>query len=115
VVEASLGFNLSGRQGYPIPYIHRSPYLASEQAYKYVLVPEDPTEFRHEDIHNLDLRLAKDFRFGGVGTTFSVDIFNVTDQQPALQRNTRLGIVSGDRITELQSPRVFRLGARLTF
>lgn len=114
-IETSLGFNLTGRQGYPIPYVARSPYLASEQAYKYVLVPEDPTEYRHEDIHNLDLRLAKDFRFGGVGTTFSVDIFNVMNEQPVLQRNTRLGIASGNRITEIQSPRVFRLGARLTF
>jgi hypothetical protein len=114
-IETSLGFNLTGRQGYPIPYIHRSPYLASEQAYKYVLVPEDPTEYRHEDIHNLDLRLAKDFRFGGVGTTFSVDIFNVMNEQPVLQRNTRLGVAAGNRITEIQSPRVFRLGARLTF
>lgn len=117
VIETSLGFNLSGRQGYPIPYIVRSPYLATEQAYKYVLVPEDPTEYRHEDVHNLDLRLAKDFRFGGIGTTFSVDMFNVLNAQPVLQRNTRLGsnFAAGNRITELQSPRVFRVGARLTF
>ena len=115
VVEATLGFNLTGRQGYPIPYVHRTGYIASEQAFKYVLVPDDPTDFRHEDIMELDLRLAKEFRFSGVGLTASIDLFNVLNEQPILQRNTRLGIASADRITELQSPRVFRLGARLTF
>ena len=115
VVEATLGFNLTGRQGYPIPYIHRTGWIASEQTFKYLLVTDDPTEFRHDDIHELDLRLAKEFRFGGVGLTAAVDVFNVMDEQPILQRNTRLGIASGNRITELQSPRVIRLGARLTF
>jgi hypothetical protein len=115
IIETSLGFNLTGRQGYPIPYIHRSPYLSTEQQYKYVLVPEEPTEFRHDDIHNLDLRLAKEFRFGPVGATISADLFNVLNEQTILQRNTRLGIASGNQITEMQSPRVFRLGARLTF
>ena len=111
-IETSLGFNLTGRQGYPIPYVHR---VGTSEGFKFLLIGEDPTEFRHEDIHNLDLRLAKDFRFGPVGTTFSVDVFNVMNEQPVLQRNTRLGIASGNRITELQSPRVIRLGARLTF
>ena len=115
VIETSLGFNLTGRQGYPIPYVHRTGYIASEQTFKYVLVPEDPTDIRHDDIHNLDLRLAKDFRFGPVGTTFSIDIFNVFNEQTVLQRNTRLAIASANRITEMQSPRVLRLGARLTF
>jgi hypothetical protein len=114
-IETSLGFNLTGRQGYPIPYVHRTGFIFSEQTFKYVLVPEEPTELRHDDIHNLDLRLAKDFRFGPVGTTFSIDIFNVMNEQTVLQRNTRLGVASGNRITEMQSPRVLRLGARLTF
>jgi hypothetical protein len=121
-IETSLGFNLTGRQGYPIPYVHRTGYIASEQTFKFVLIPEDPTEIRHEDIHNLDLRLAKDFRFGPVGTTFSVDVFNVLNDQPVLQRQTRLGFAPSNpaastpnAITELQSPRIIRLGARLTF
>jgi hypothetical protein len=114
-IETSIGFNLTGRQGYPIPYVHRTGYIASEQTFKYVLIPEDPTDIRHEDVHNLDLRLAKDFRFGPVGTTFSVDVFNVFNEQTILQRNTRLAVASANRITELQSPRVIRLGARLTF
>jgi hypothetical protein len=112
-IETSLGFNFVGRQGYAIPYIHRVP---TSEGNKFLLIDDDPTGHRHKDITNLDLRLAKDIRVaGGVGVTISVDAFNVFNNQTILQRNTRLGIASGNRITEQISPRVFRLGARLTF
>jgi hypothetical protein len=52
----------------------------------------------------------------------SVDAFNVTNNRPELQRNTDLVSRSNQRrnrtasfIRELQSPRIFRVGARLTF
>jgi hypothetical protein len=113
VIETSLGFNFVGRQGYAIPYIHR---VGTSEGNKFVLIDQDPADHRHKDVTNLDLRLAKDIRvMGGVGITVSLDAFNVFNNQVILQRNTRLGVASGDRITELMSPRVFRLGARLTF
>ena len=112
-IETSLGFNFVGRQGYAIPYIHR---VGTSEGNKFVLIDEDPATRRHKDVTNLDLRLAKDLRLmGGVGLTLSLDAFNVFNNQTILQRNTRLGIASGNRITELISPRVFRVGARLTF
>jgi hypothetical protein len=111
VIETSVGFNITGRQGYPIPYTHRQN---TTEGFKFLLI-DDVTANRHDDILNIDLRLAKDFRFGPVGATVSADIFNVMNEQTVLQRNIRLNISSGNRITELQSPRVFRLGARLTF
>jgi hypothetical protein len=114
VVETSFGFNLVGREGYPIPYAHR---VTTSEGFKFILIDDDPADRRQEDLTTLDLRLAKDFRFmsGGLGVTVSADVFNVFNEQTVLQRNTRLGVASGNRITELLSPRVFRLGARLTF
>jgi hypothetical protein len=113
VIETSLGFNFTGRQGYAIPYVHR---VSTSEGNKFLLIPDDPAANRHKDVTNLDLRLAKDIRvYGGVGVTLSLDAFNVFNSQTIMQRNTRVGIASGDRITELMSPRVFRLGARLTF
>lgn len=113
VIETSFGFNFTGRQGYAIPYVHR---VATDEGFKFVLIDDDPAARRHKDPTNLDLRLAKDIRVaGGVGVTVSIDAFNVFNSQTILQRNTRLGVASGNRITELMSPRVFRLGARLTF
>ena len=110
-IETSLGFNITGREGYPIPYTHR---VTTTEGFKFLLV-DGVAGTRHEDILNIDLRLAKDFRFGPVGATISADIFNVMNEQTILQRNIRLNVSSGNRITELQSPRVIRLGARLTF
>jgi hypothetical protein len=113
VIETSLGFNFVGRQGYAVPYIHR---VSTDEGNKFLLIDTDPADHRAKDVTNLDLRLAKDLRvMGGVGVTLSIDAFNIFNNQTVLQRNTRLGIASGNRITELMSPRVFRLGARLTF
>jgi Carboxypeptidase regulatory-like domain len=113
IIETSLGFNLVGRQGYAIPYVHR---VSTDEGFKFLLIDDDPAEKRHRNVYNLDLRLAKDLRLpAGLGVTLSVDAFNVLNSQTILQRNTRMGIASGNRITELMSPRVFRLGARLTF
>jgi len=112
-IETSLGFNVVGRQGYAIPYVHR---VSTDEGFKYVLIDDDPAKRRHPNVTNLDLRLAKDLRLpAGFGITLSIDAFNIWNSQTVLQRNTRVGIASGDRITELISPRVFRLGARLTF
>jgi len=121
VIETSLGFNLTGRQGYPELYVHRV-FVASEAAFKQVLVTDKPDSVRNANLHNLDLRLAKDIRFfHSAGLTISLDAFNVTNRNTILQRTTRLyrsaTAVNGQaaNITEIQSPRVLRLGARFTF
>jgi hypothetical protein len=118
VIETSLGFNLTGRQGYPVPYIYR---YSSSEGPQSVLINEDIDAARLPNIHNLDLRLAKDLRFGPVGLTVSADVFNVLNRNTELQRNVALASNTNtatskqNQITELVSPRVIRLGARLTF
>jgi len=110
--QISLGGSLTARQGYPrVTYFDSEDYEIS----KFVL--EAPVDAqRYPNIVNLDLRLAKDFRIAGVaGLSLSVDAFNVLNKRPILQR---VGDTSSDtlnQIEEIQSPRVLRLGARLTF
>ena len=111
-IETSFGFNLTGREGYPIPYIYR--YTGDEGA-KGVLLG-DIDQYRLPNVHTLDLRLAKDLRFGPAGVTLSADVFNLTNSNVELQRNVDILRPGGHhQITEVLSPRVFRLGARLTF
>jgi hypothetical protein len=112
-IETSLGFNLTGREGYPIPYILR---YNSNEGGKNVLLG-DIDAYRQPNVHNLDLRLAKDIRFGPAGITLSVDLFNALNSNSVLQRDLdyRRTTTQQNRITEVLSPRVFRLGARLTF
>jgi hypothetical protein len=111
-IETSFGFNFTGREGYPIPYIYR--YSGAEGS-KGVLLG-DIDQYRLPNVHTLDLRLAKDIRFGPAGVTLSADVFNVMNSNVELQRNVDILRPTGhNQITEVLSPRVFRLGARLTF
>ena len=55
-----------------------------------------------------------------VGMTVSADLFNAPNKRTILQRETLLlsneaSRAAGWRITEMQSPRVWRLGARFTY
>ena len=139
VIETSFGFNLNGRQGYSVPYtaIIRTATIAAGgtgEGNKTLLAAPTVQTFRNDDVKELDLRFAKDIRVSRVGLTLSVDLFNALNAQTILQRNTGLCSVSqaatatanncsaaanltatANRVTEVLSPRVFRLGARLTF
>jgi hypothetical protein len=126
VVEASLGFNLNGRQGYALPYVVRVT-APNGEGNKLLIAPSSVDTFRNPNVNDLDLRLAKDFRFSRLGLTLSVDAFNVLNSNTILQRNVqRLGSASAttgvftpvggsNNVTEVLSPRVFRVGARVSF
>jgi len=119
VIETNLGVNISGRQGYPVPYVMQTGYFSKEGGRKNVLM-DGVAPSRNPDIFTLDMRLSKELRFGGVGVTVSLDAFNVTNEQTVLQRQTllyRSGSKRSDynHIRELVSPQIFRIGARLTF
>lgn len=134
VIETSFGFNLNSRQGYALPYVANVRTNTGEGT-KAVLLEDNTDNFRGATVTELDLRLAKDLRVSRVGLTLSLDGFNMLNSNTILQRNlasvcTGQSFVSGstpdpsksckatstsNRITEVLSPRVFRLGARLTF
>ena len=67
--------------------------------------------------------MAKSFAFqGGLGVELSADLFNTLNAQTVLWRDYRLRVANGtsfsggqNTIQELQSPRILRFGARLTF
>jgi len=125
LIEANLGASFTMRQGYPILYAHIANTSEDVlgrpgEQLRPVLVNEDVTAERLPDPYSLDLRLAKEFRFRGVGLEISADAFNVTNNRPVLQRNADLirrasRLAAQNRIREYQSPRIFRVGARLTF
>ena len=115
IIETSLGFNLNGRQGYALPYVLRVAGTGGE-GNKFLLAENNVTQFRNANVRDLDLRLAKDFRISRVGLTVSIDGFNMLNSNTVLQRNVaRLAVAANNRVTEVLSPRVFRLGARLNF
>jgi hypothetical protein len=112
--------NLNGREGYPVPYFRRrGGNTADEANFNFITqniqVTADADEFRLDDIHIVDARVEKEFSFADFGLTVGVDVFNVFNEQYVLQRAHRLTRSNSDNVQEIVSPRIFRLGARVSF
>ncbi len=109
--------NIYGREGTPLPSFVR---LAREDNSIFqVQVVDDVDQFRSDDIMTVDLRLEKEFAATqNVGMTFSLDAFNLLDEDFVLQnerRRNRGSFVSQDFLRETLSPRIYRLGVRLSW
>jgi hypothetical protein len=127
VIETSFGFNLNSRQGYAQPFVANVAVAGTGEGTKAVLLEPNTDTFRASTVTELDLRLAKDIRLSRVGLTLSIDGFNMMNSNTVLQRNlasvctgssTGTGCTAtatSNRVAEVLSPRVFRLGARLSF
>jgi hypothetical protein len=123
-VDLPLGFNFGtaiiGRQGYIIPYFRRVNQRDGS-GNENVLVSTEFGSDRLPDLFNIDLRLAHDIPLGGpTKINLALDLFNVTNQRTVLWRNNRMFVANGgdiqnNKIEQLQSPRVWRLGARVSF
>jgi hypothetical protein len=112
----NVALNLTGRQGYPVPYFRRE-FLNGQHNFASVNVQssDGPDEFRLDDIHMVDARVEKEFTFSDFGLTLGVDVFNAFNEATVLQRQHRLQIGTSDNVNEITSPRVIRFGARLSF
>jgi hypothetical protein len=114
------GAAVVGREGFILPYYRR---LNNRDGLgnRDVLVVGEFDQERLPDVFNLDFRIARDFQVTSAAKlNLSVDLFNVTNERTILYRAPRLlsatgPDVSNNQIEELQSPRVWRLGARISF
>jgi hypothetical protein len=81
-----------------------------------VRVVGDVDEIRVDDILTTDLRLEKQFAAtGDVGFTFSLDCFNIFNENYVLQRERNLDSGTADWLRETLSPRIWRLGVRINW
>lgn len=116
--DFNVGASFIARQGYPAPLRDNVTGLKGGSL-NVVLNPIGDVRFAN--VYEFDLRLAKDFRFfNRAGLTLSGDLFNAPNQRTILQRATNVlqnEATRGGayRISELQSPRVWRLGAKFNF
>lgn len=118
-----LGAVVTGREGYINGYHIRSPDADGERR-NYII--NDFDDYRFSNLMQVDLRVAKEFSFGG-GRSFeiSVDGFNITNERTILWRDYEIVPNFDDDdvliptpetdIEEMQSPRVYRIGARFQF
>ncbi|MGH9367574.1 MAG: carboxypeptidase regulatory-like domain-containing protein [Thermoanaerobaculia bacterium] len=102
-----------GREGYPIVPFRR---VAGEDGYVRDVVARSVDETRYDNVFELDLRLEKLIPITATANvTVSADLFNVTNENTVLQRFNRLNRSNTGNIKEIQSPRVLRFGARISF
>ena len=128
----NLGANFFGRQGYPQPYYVRTRTGDTLNQRVQLLVDRVDT-YRLDNLYQFDIRLDKSFKLGPVEVTPTAELFNVTNSGTVLQRFARVGdydvrdidpddptaafTQSNDfnRIQETQSPRIVRVGIRVSF
>ncbi len=120
--DAPWGFNVSaslnGREGYPLRYsrrVNRAPIADTPGVGLDVPIASEADTFRYPDVHLLDLRVEKEFRLSDFGVTVGADLFNVLNESYVLQRQSILGLTTGDHVLEVVSPRILRLGVRLSW
>jgi len=119
----NLGANFFGRQGYPfLPYVRASTHDVA--ANRPQLLIGKVGDFRLDNLYQLDLRLEKAFQIGPVTVTPAAEVFNVINSSTVLQRYSRVGTYNNGEfstddafytIQETQSPRILRLGIRMSF
>ena len=106
--------NLNGREGYPLPF-YLDNVVPADGIQRDVQVTRTGAD-RNDDLYTFDLRLDKDIRLGGgVGITLSIDAFNVFNAGTVLQRERNLAGAQANFVDETLSPRLFRLGVRLSW
>jgi Carboxypeptidase regulatory-like domain/TonB-dependent Receptor Plug Domain len=115
------GAAVIGREGYIQPFFRRINNRDGV-GQKDIMVTEEFGSNRLPDLFNLDLRVARDFAVAsGMMLNLSIDLFNVTNERTVLWRDNRMYTANGpdtsenNWIEQLQSPRVWRVGARVRF
>jgi hypothetical protein len=106
--------NVTGRQGYPDPYFLAVRNPSNEAGTTFIQATDSPDSFRLQNINIVDARLEKEFAFSDFGLTIGVDCFNVFNEAYVQQRQLSLS-GQADYVREVTSPRIFRLGARISF
>jgi hypothetical protein len=106
--------NLLGRQGYPNVFYHR---VNNPDAFTtFIRVkPFAVDEFRNPNIYTLDGRVEKEIHMGRSNLMVLLEGFNLMNRSDTLQVQTRINTATANQVREILSPRILRLGVRVTF
>jgi hypothetical protein len=112
--DFELAANVFGKQGTPYPlYVNAS--LGRDGSQRVLVTPALDT-FRFTNLWDMDLRLAKNLRFGGRSTmVITADLFNVFNANTELNRQRNLLATNFHLLTDNLSPRILRIGVRMGF
>jgi hypothetical protein len=104
----------NGRQGYPFPQNVQTPNRANGAGRASVLL-DRLGDVRLDNLHMIDFRLDKVFRFGSRSVTPTFEIFNLTNTNTVLAINRNQAASNANTISGIVAPRVIRLGLQVRF
>jgi hypothetical protein len=105
--------NLFGKQGTPLP-IYRNTSLGRDGTVRVLVTPELDT-FRFDNLWDVDLRISKNVKMARGSFQIIGDIFNLLNANTEITRERNLDATNFRALASNLSPRVLRLGARLSF
>ena len=70
---------------------------------------------RYDNLWNIDFRLARNSKIGRITISPSVELFNALNNDVVLSRARNAGSATLGRVEEVISPRILRIGARVSF
>jgi len=113
-LPASINFSTAifGRQGGILP-TNITTSLGADGSTRVLATAVDAT--RYANVWNLDLRLARNSKIGRVTITPSLELFNALNSNVILSAARNANSATLGRTEEVISPRILRLGARLSF
>ena len=121
LVKGPFGINLSGYfqylTGYPVTRTASNAYLGLALKQNVTIYAEQRGSSHLPDFYQLDLRLEKTFRISAISLGVFADCFNV------LNRGASTGVWLNSsntgtpyfRMTSINTPRIFQLGARIEY
>ncbi len=109
-----IGTSIFGRQGYAYPLYFRLDGGA-DGALRVLAVPNVDTQ-RYENVWDADFRLANTIKLSGRSSVqLTADLFNAFNSNTVLAKNRLLTASAFGTINDVLSPRILRLGVRLSF
>jgi hypothetical protein len=111
--DVEVAGNLFGRDGTAFPFF-RQTSLGRDGSHRVLVTPEIDS-FRLPSLWNLDLRVAKNFRWDRVNLQLVADLFNVFNSDTELQRERNIASPNFNRLNQTLSPRIVRFGVRFGF
>ena len=107
--EFNLAANYLGRQGFPFPQSILTPNRANGGGTAQVLL--DPLgDVRYDNLHTIDLRLDRTFRFGALTLVPALDVFNLTNANTVQAINRQQAAANANTVSGILPPRVARIG-----
>ena len=111
-----LAANVFGRQGYPEPLFRpgSSAALGSDSSLN-VLVSPTIDYVRYPNVWDTDVRVARDFKVGGINIRGMVDVFNLFNANTPLVRNGNITATTFGQLAQNVSPLIARVGVQIGF